>query len=155
MMAFYDSPFFASAVLVGCICDIAFVAANRIAFRFGAGLNRLRAIVLVLGLNLLIGGLYAAPFLYWWYIHTISPPGFLFIVSTTNLLAVCCALSVVSILVAAVLHRVFWPTLSRPLYAVVRRGLVRQPKVLVVVAVVFLTWAIPAWKTFWELIARF
>jgi len=153
-MGYYDSPYFAIAAFVGCACDIVFVALNRSLFRFGARLSSGIPIVGLLGANLLIGSLYAAPYWYWWYIYTIDPPGFLFRVSSANLLAVCCALSIVGVMLMALVHRVSWPVLSRPIYSIARRQLVQQPKLLISVAIVLLAWAIPAWKPFWEFLGK-
>jgi hypothetical protein len=145
---------FFGALLLGLICDIAFVALSRRVFRVVARLNKGTTIILVLLANVLVAILYAAPFYYWWFIYTIVPPGFLVTVSSTNLIAVCCALSIILVMLIALIHRLLWPVVSRPVYAMGRGQLVRQPKLLLSVAIVLLTWAIPAWKTSWEFIGK-
>lgn len=151
---FYYTTWFAGAVLAGSACGVAFVAINRIVFRFSARLNKGTTIILVLTANLLIAAAYAIPYLYWWYIYTILPPGFIFVVSSTNLLAVSCALSIVIVMLIAFLHRLFWPIVSRPMYAMARREVVRKPKLLLAIAIVLLSWALPGWKAFWDFVGK-
>jgi len=53
------------------------------------------------------------------------------------------ALIIVLLMLAALLHRILWPILARPVYAVYRRGVIKQSKLLGTVGILSLSFAWP------------
>ena len=74
------------------------------------------------------------------------PHGFLIFfydISTTNLFTAALALVLVLVLLAALLHRLVWPAISRPVYAVHRYGLIMQHALLTTLGTTCLVLAWP------------
>jgi hypothetical protein len=146
-----DQIFVIIALIGGIACDLCFVAINRAIIRFSLRLETTTQIVTMLGCNLAIAFIYVAPlWLYPEFSASFSVKDFASGIASTNLITALLAFAIVALMLAAVLHRLFWPVLNRPIYAIARRQLVRKPALLLSVAVLLLTWAFPAWKPFWE-----
>ena len=77
-----------------------------------------------------------------------------FFVSAANLFTALSALSIVFVMLIALLHRLLWPAVERPVYAIARHGVARKPVVLIPISLMLLTWAIPAWRPFWEVVGK-
>lgn len=138
------------------LCDILFVAANRLIVRFSSGLSSLKQLLVMLLVNVVLGVLYVAPLK-----AGFRQGGFggrwgelVFFVSATNLFTALSALSIVFVMLIALLHRLLWPTVERPVYAIARHGVARKPVVLIPISLMLLTWAIPAWRPFWEVVGK-
>jgi sensor histidine kinase YesM len=75
-------------------------------------------------------------------------------ISASNLITALLASGMVLIMLLALLHRIFWPFLSRPIYAMTRYGIIKNQKILLTMSLMLLTWAIPAWKPFWTILGK-
>lgn len=68
---------------------------------------------------------------------------FVFDVSVSNLITALMCILVVLLLVAALIHRLMWPVLARPIYALQRFGVIRHPKLLAALSAICLLFAWP------------
>jgi hypothetical protein len=143
---------------IGIVCDIVFVALNRAIFRFTEQVNSITQIILLLICNLSLAFGYLAPYLFNPVTllggHPSQVQEITWAISTTNAITALLASGMVFLTLTAFLHRGFWPLLSRPVYALGRYGAIRNQKLLLTTALLLLTWAIPAWKPFWESVAK-
>lgn len=136
-------------VTAGIICDLIFVALNRAIIRRAALLNGNLQIVLMLILNCLVAMLYVAP-LWIWSLSDSDPitvRDLVILISSTNVITALLATSVVAIMAVALLHRFFWPFVSRPIYALARFQVARKTTLLLSLAIALLTWAVPPWAS--------
>jgi hypothetical protein len=139
-------------------CDVVFIALNRAILQFTAQRNSSSQIAALLVCNGLVAFGYMAPYLLMdfdpFFGSTTGVQAVIWLISITNLFTVLLASGMFIVMLVALLHRVFWPFLSRPLYAMARYGLIRNQKLLLTVSLVLLAWAVPAWKTFWEVVGK-
>ncbi|MGC2697054.1 MAG: hypothetical protein WA738_14815, partial [Candidatus Angelobacter sp.] len=157
---------FMGIILLGLFCSIVFVATNRAMIRFSSRMSDLPKLILTLLINVFLGFLCIAPILWgvydlWGVYHhndSRSPwlPLFTFSfwASGASLFTSLSALSIVIVMLIALVHRVLWPFVERPIYAVARHSIVRKPALLQSIALVLLTWALPVWNTFWAAIGK-
>jgi hypothetical protein len=143
-------------ILASVLCDIGFVMLTRWSLRRSSRLSSLPGLVSFALLNVmlgvvLVGGLFfplllrhrlksvsdfvTAHSTLWSYVMTIS---------ATNLLAAAFALLALILMLSALLHRLIWPAISRPIYAAHRFGLFKQHKLLAILGLTFLLMAYPA-----------
>jgi hypothetical protein len=143
--------------LGGVVCDVLFIALNRTLLRVTARLNNIVQILLLLTVNMLIAVAYLAP------AFLITVPLFEAIplweqmtqeISSTNVITAIIAMGVVLMTGTALLHRLIWPLVERPVYSLQRHKVYRNTKFLLASSVLLLTWAIPAWKPFWDVIGK-
>jgi len=145
-------------VWAGILCDLAFLALNRYLIRIASQLNSIMHIIAMIMVNIFLAVAYISP-AYWIRGHSVGfmeiPVGYVFfLLSSTNLVTAFWALLIIFLLLVAFLHRLFWPFIERPLYAITRHEIARKPILLLVPAILLLTWAIPAWKPFWEVLGK-
>jgi hypothetical protein len=149
-----DQILVAVAVIGGIACDLSFIVINRAMIRFAARFQTTTQIIAMLACNLVIAFIYLAPLWLYPLPSGLSPRDIANAIASTNLITALLAFSVVALMLVALVHRIFWPLLSRPIYAISRHQLVRKPALLLSVSVLLLTWAVPAWKAFWEEVGR-
>lgn len=111
---------------VGVACDVVFVAINRFILRVGARMNYTLEIVLMLVLNIALGGAYISPLMFVRSLERSEWGSVAVLVAETNLFTTLLASLIVLMMSVALLHRVVWPFLSRPIYAIARHGVVRN-----------------------------
>ncbi len=140
-----DDVEFLIAFVGGILCDIGFVALNRTVIRRSSRLNSGLQIISLLLCNMLLGVLYILP-IFTFSSSGLSIGGILSFVAATNLFTSISVFAVVLLMLIALLNRVFWPSLSRPIYAIANSGIVGKPTLLLSAAFVLLAWAIPAWQ---------
>lgn len=145
-----DLMFVVIALAGGIACDVCFVAINRAIIRFTTRLETTTQIATMLACNMIIAFIYVAPLWLYPLASGFSLKDLANGIASTNLITVLLAFALVALMLVALLHRFFWPVLSRPIYAIARRELIRKPALLLSVAVILLTWAFPAWRPFWE-----
>jgi hypothetical protein len=141
-------------LLIALLCDIIFIAVNRAIIQFSSTLSNFTQLVIMLLINILLGAIYICPI---WVpiLFSYRPFGAIgFYVATTNLFTTLSAFSIVIMLAIALAHRLAWPLVERPIYAIVRHEAVRKPVRLLSLAFLVLTWAIPAWEPFWDVMAK-
>ena len=141
------------ALPIGLLSGIVFVMLNRVVIRIS--LHIANGFYVVLAANLIVTMVYLNLFYRFdGFKLPKSVNSLVGFVGATNLMSGLVALSVVAVMVFILLHRLFWPFLSRPIYAIVRHNVVRKPTLLLSIAVILLTWSIPAWMPFWEIVKR-
>lgn len=133
------------ATVASFACDLLFIAATRRLLRWSAGLRRFSEIAAVILLNSLIGVLFIlGPYL----IGNSMSGNSIFTLVLGDMFGMLSALNVVDGLVASVFiflavsmlaHRLFWPLINRPLYALRERGVRRA--VFATVGVALLAYA--------------
>jgi len=145
-----DQMLFAAALVGGIVCDLCFVAINRAIIRFSTSLQTTIQIAVMLACNMVIAFAYLAPLWLYPLASGFSPKDLANTIACTNLITALMACGIVMLMFVALLHRLFWPFMSRPIYAIARHGVIHKPAFLLSIAILLLTWAIPAWRPFWE-----
>lgn len=107
-----------------------FIALNRAALKWAANETNALRIASVLLLNLLLVLLLIGPALLDWHDQWKYPSTLWFLAAVAAANFVTCAVGLLGVLLMAGLlaHRLMWPVLSRPVYSVARRGLIKQSK---------------------------
>lgn len=146
---------FIGSVVLGICCDVLFVLMNRSIGKTSSGMERLPQILLMILLNIILGILYVAP-LTWLDSsrEAVAIQSILALIATTNIFTSLSAFAIVIVMIVAIVHRILWPIIQRPIYAIEKHEIFRKPTILLPASVMLLTWAIPAWKPFWELIGN-
>ncbi|HEY6249638.1 MAG TPA: hypothetical protein VI685_06730, partial [Candidatus Angelobacter sp.] len=134
----------------GIACDILFVALNRAIIRFTARLNGSVQIIAMLIANCAIATLYMAPYWLWplRIVTRLSPIYYQIanLTAATNFITSLLACSIILMMAIALLHRVSWSLVSRPIYAISQFKVARKPGLLLPASIVLLAWALPAWE---------
>lgn len=129
-------------LIAGSLCDVLFVAFSRWLLRRSATLPNVSGLVLFALLNvatgtLLVSGLFLPLLLrrrYSGLAQVIKTHSALWAsvatISATNLFSASVAFFAVALMIAALLHRLLWPVISRPVYAILQHELVKKPKLL-------------------------
>lgn len=134
----------------GIACDVLFIALNRALIRFTARLNGSVQIIAMLLVNCAIATVYMAPYWLWplKIVTRLSPMYYQVanLTAATNLITSLLACSIILVMVIALLHRVSWSLVSRPIYAISQFKVARKPALLLFTSTLLLAWAIPAWE---------
>lgn len=146
------------AIGLGIISDIFFIALTRRLLRWSAGLQSFYQIATVVFLNCLVAFvLVAGPYFLsiWilrkgltWSIGTLmqldslSIAIFIFLMGAANSITALTALFFVVLALIMLMHRLFWPGLERPIYALQRVGIVRRRKLFVIIGVILMSIAL-------------
>ena len=142
-------------LILGVSCDLVFVASTRWLLRRSANLSNVPGLVSFALLNVAIGvvlvsGLFVPLLLG----HRLSGVAQMIkthsalwasiaTVSATNLFSAAVAFFAIILMIAALLHRLIWPMISRPIYAVHRYELVKKPNILGAIGVALLMAGLP------------
>lgn len=137
LIIIFDYLIVLSAFALSCVCDLSFVALTRYLLRKTSNLSRSYEAVLFLLPNFAIGCALTLLAInqasdqpmslssLGWFEDEVLP-----LFASFNLIDGMAASVVVIFLAAIVFHRLFWPTLERPLYSLNRFGVIRNKKFL-------------------------
>ena len=141
---------FPGIFIAGIACDILFVALNRWIIKLSIPLKSSFQILLMVTANCVIAIAYTAPAWLWppSFADTTTIYDYANIIADTNLITAFLACSIVLIMLISLLHRAFWPLVSRPVYAIARFEVMRKPVLLLSTSILLLAWAIPGWQPF-------
>jgi len=139
-LSFKDVVSGSAGYLLGALSVIGSIALTRWSLRVASRVHNVAFLAAIIGGNVLLAATLLSPLLIAFLVPSffVRGPGrtlpsgplkFLFSTSGTTLFAAALAVVVVLVLLAALVHRVLWPVMSRTIYAVHRHGLV-QPKLL-------------------------
>lgn len=145
---------FSTSLAGGVICDVLFIMINRSLLKSAGRVKSGVSATLIVVCNVALGILYMLP--YFLSQSNVIGEGWDLIaaISATNMITALVASAIVVVMIAALAHPLFWGLINRPIYAMAQRGVVRRPALLLSVAIMMLTWAFPAWRPFWDWIAK-
>jgi hypothetical protein len=142
-------------LIAGVLCDVVFVAFSRWLLRRSATLSNASGLMFFAFLNVamgvvLVSGLFVPLLLR----HRFSGVGqalkahsklwaAVATVSATNMFSAAVAFFAVALMTAALLHRLLWPMIKRPLYAIHRHELIKNPKLLWGIGIALLMAGLP------------
>jgi hypothetical protein len=141
--------YFTCAMGLGIMSDMLFIVLTRRLLRWSAGLQSFYKITAVVFLNCLVAFVLVCPlFLFTWIARllvTLTPlnlvPVTVFVlifVAAANSFTALTALFFVVLALIMLVHRLFWPVLERPIYALQRVGIARRSKLLGIIGIILM-----------------